>query len=60
MDTKKWYMSKAVWAGIIGVIIAGYNSASATFGLPIVPEYVYAILGALGVYGRTTATTVIK
>lgn len=60
MDSKKWYLSKTVWAGVIAVIIAAYNAASAQFGLPVVPEFVYGILGALGIYGRTTATTVVK
>jgi hypothetical protein len=52
---KKWFQSKTVWAGIVAVIIAAYNSASSQFGLPAIPEYVYGILGALGIYGRATA-----
>ena len=53
---KKWYLSKTVWAGVIAVAIAAYNTAATQFGLPAIPEFVYGILGALGVYGRTTAT----
>ena len=53
---KKWYLSKTIWSGIVAVIVAAYNSASAQFGLPAIPEYAYAILGALGIYGRATAT----
>jgi hypothetical protein len=60
MDTKKWFQSKTIWVGIIGVLIVAYNAASTTFGLPAIPEYVFGILGALGIYTRTTATTTIK
>ena len=60
MDSKKWFLSKTVWAGVIAVLIAAYNSASAQFGIPAIPEFVFGILGALGIYGRTTATTVVK
>ena len=49
---KKWYQSKTVWAGVVAVIVAAYNVASAQFGLPVIPDFVFGILGALGVYGR--------
>lgn len=58
-EAKPWWQSKAVWAGAIAVLIAAYDTASAQFGLPPVPDFVYAILGALGIYGRVTATSVI-
>lgn len=66
METKKWYQSKTVWAGLIAVAVATYNTfrlnLTAQFGtaLPEIPEFVFGILGFLGLYGRTTATTVIK
>jgi hypothetical protein len=60
MDAKKWYLSKAVWAGVVAVIVTAYNTASAQFGLPAIPEFVFGILAAFGVYSRVTATTVIK
>ena len=60
MDSKKWWQSKAVWTGVIAVLIASYNTASAQFGLPAIPEVIFAILGALGIYSRVNATTVIK
>ena len=60
MDKKKWYQSKAIWSGVISVIVVAYNTASMSFGLPIIPEYVYGILGALGIYSRAIATTTIK
>jgi len=66
METKKWYKSKAIWAGIITVVVTAYNAAipevAAQFQvvLPDIPAYVYALLGILGVYGRKSATTEIK
>lgn len=60
MEKKKWYKSKTVWAGVVSVAIAAYNAASANFGLPVIPEFIYGVLGAIGVYGRTTAKTSIK
>lgn len=58
--SKKWWKSKAVWAGVIAVALAGYNTAVAQFGLPPVPDFVYGILAALGVYGRVDAKAEIK
>jgi hypothetical protein len=60
MDTKNWWKSKTIWVGIVAVIIAAYNTASTTFGLPAIPEFVFGILGIFGVYARTTTTTTIK
>ena len=60
MDTKKWWQSKTIWVGILGVLIVAYNTASATFGLPPIPEFIYGILAALGIYTRATTTTTIK
>jgi hypothetical protein len=58
-EQKRWWQSKAVWAGTIAVMLSAYSTASAQFGLPPVPDFVYAVLGALGIYGRMSATTVI-
>lgn len=52
----KWYQSKTIWSGIVVVLVAAYNTASGQFGLPAIPEHVFAILGALGIYSRTAAT----
>lgn len=73
MDSKKWYQSKTIWAGIIGVIIAVYNSAAPALAqgcaadpvglcvtIPAIPDWVFAVLGAFGIYGRNTASTAIK
>jgi len=59
MGKKKWYRSKTVWTSVVTVVLATYNSASVQFGLPAVPEFVYGILAAFGVYSRVTATTKI-
>lgn len=61
MENKKpWYKSKAVLSGVVAIGIAAYNQAIVYFNVPPVPDYVYAILGALGIYGRVTASTTIK
>ena len=60
METKRWYSSKTVWAGIVAILLAAYNAASSQFGLPIIPEYVYTLLAAFGIYSRVSATKVIK
>ena len=52
---KAWWQSKTVWAGIAAIGVAAYNEASSTFGLPPIPEWAFAILGALGIYGRAVA-----
>jgi len=57
--TKKWWESKNVWTGIVTVLIAAYSTAAGQFGLPVIPEYVFAILGAFGIYTRVTATAKI-
>jgi hypothetical protein len=59
-NSKKWWQSKAVWAGVVAVALAAYNTAVAQFGLPPIPDFVYGILAALGVYGRVAASKEIK
>lgn len=56
---KPWYTSRTIWASALAVLIAAYNEASTSFGLPAIPDFVYAILGALGIYGRAAATTTL-
>jgi len=54
METKKWYLSKAIWtaiiAGVIGVLEA--------FGVSIPPQII-TILVAFGLYSLRVATTKI-
>lgn len=65
MDSKKWYESKAIWTGIVTFLIASYETfgqvVAPQFGfvVPSIPPYVFAILGAFGVYSRASATTKI-
>ena len=54
---KRWWQSKTIWMGIVAVLVVAYNTAGEHFmGLPPIPEFVYALLAALGVYGRSVAT----
>jgi hypothetical protein len=55
VQKKPWWQSKTVWAGVATVILVAYTEAGVFFGLPPVPEFVYGILGVLGIYGRVTA-----
>ena len=71
MGIKKWYRSKTIWAGIFAVGIAVYNSLSGALAsqcdvagsfcvhLPAIPQWIYGLLGALGIYGRTKANAKI-
>lgn len=58
-EKKKWFKSKTIWTGVVAVLLAAYSTAASSFGLPPVPEWIFAILGTLGIYTRTTATTKI-
>lgn len=57
--TKPWYTSKAVWTGIVAAVIALYNTLSPSLGWPSIPEYVFGILAALGIYTRVVANTTL-
>jgi len=71
-NTKAWYQSKTIIAGIVGVLIAVYNTAAnglssgcGTEGqlcviLPSIPDWILGVLAAIGVYGRKTADATIK
>lgn len=66
MDSeKKWYKSKTVLSAIVAVLIAVYNSVGESLApvvgwtLPPIPDWVFAFLGALGVYGRVSASATI-
>lgn len=64
-DTKKWYQSKAIWTGITATLIGIYNvvatNALPAFGVtaPVIPDWIFAILGTIGVYTRAKADTKI-
>ena len=63
METKKWYLSKTMWSAVLAVAFAAYNAIGQPllegFGiaLPQVPEFIYAMLGAFGIYSRKVAVT---
>jgi uncharacterized membrane protein len=61
---KTWYTSKTVWAGIITVIVGAALEIGKVFGVDLASNQiigvVISILGALGVYGRVTASTTLK
>lgn len=66
MGTKKWYLSKAIWNGILTVLLALYGAfgvaGSVVFGLhlPVIPEWIFGILGSFGIVIRKMTTTVIE
>lgn len=64
METKPWYKSKTIWSDVatIAVAVVGFVDAHFTGGKIVTsPIYdaVLAVLGGLGIYTRSTATTKI-
>lgn len=59
VETKKWYLSKNIWTGIVVGLLGIYGTLSPQFGWPPVPEWIFALLAGLGIYTRATATTTI-
>lgn len=72
MDSKKWWQSKTILAGIVTILIVVYGAVSESLAgqcgvegsfcvnLPAIPEWVFGVLATFGIYGRAKATTVIK
>lgn len=61
-DSKKWYLSKTVISDILTALIGAYMMVAAAqpaLGLPPIPAWVLTFLGAIGIYGRVTATTTV-
>lgn len=54
-DSKKWYQSKGVWAGVITGLLGIYGTLQPGLHFPVIPEWVFALLGGLGIYARATA-----
>lgn len=54
-STKKWYQSRNIWTGIVTAAMGAYVTLVPVFHLPAVPEWVFTILGAVGVYTRVVA-----
>ena len=65
METKSWYKSKGVITGIVTLVIGLYIAVDtqigpvAGFDLPNIPEWIFTILGAMGIYSRVTATALV-
>lgn len=64
METKKWWMSKGVWTGVATVVIGLIALVDQNFGIDIlgnpITQFVISLLGALGIYSRTSAKKTIK
>jgi uncharacterized membrane protein len=64
MESKKWYLSKTIWAGIITALVGAAQTIGLQFGFDLmsnpIASTVLAVLGVLGIYGRASATTSIK
>jgi hypothetical protein len=61
METKKWYLSKRFWGGIVGLVVAALMLVDTTFGTHIttnpIYNYVLTMATALGLYGGVTANS---
>lgn len=60
METKPWYVSKGVWTGIVTGVLGVYATLALQFHWPAVPDWIFTILGAMGIYSRVNATTTIS
>lgn len=64
METKKWYLSKGIWAGIITALVGAAQTIGLQFGFDLLSNPIagiaLSILGTLGLYARATATTTIS
>lgn len=65
MDGKPWWKSKTILSDIVSILVVAYGAASTGLAahlghpLPIIPDWVFAVLAGIGIYGRTSAETVI-
>lgn len=57
--TKPWYQSKTIIASIVTAVMGLYLAIAPQFHWPTVPEWLFTILGAIGVYSRVTADSKI-
>lgn len=55
MESKPWWKSQTIWSAVVAGVIGVYNTVAPLKGLPPVPEWVYTLLGAIGIHGRVTA-----
>lgn len=72
MDSKKWYLSKGIWAGVATTLLSMYDAAAVglasgcadipvglCFHLPLVPTWVIGGLALVGIHARATAKTTL-
>lgn len=61
---KKWFKSKAIWGGVIAILIGLEKLIEQNLGINLVSDqiigWITTLAGALGVYGRKKATTEIE
>ena len=64
---KVWYKSKTIWAGIVTIVVTLWDNALVplvlkylSFTLPLIPGWIYGLLGSLGIYGRIDAKKAIR
>lgn len=50
MEKKKWWWSKTIWVAVTAVAVAVTQATGVE-----IPEYVYTVLAALGLYGLRVA-----
>lgn len=54
--SKPWYQSKTIYSAGAAALIGVYNTIALHKSLPPIPDWVYTILGAVGIYSRVNAT----
>jgi hypothetical protein len=53
---KSFWKSKGFWGAVVTTLLTAWNTMGVDqFGLPAVPEFVYAILAGWGLYARVVA-----
>jgi len=57
MESKPWYKSQTIWTAVIAGVLGIYGAVSTIHPLPPIPEWVYTLLGAVGLHGLRTAAT---
>lgn len=57
--TKSWWASKSIWTAIVTGLLGIYMTLQPAVGLPVLPEWLFALLGAMGIYTRVAVTKTI-
>jgi hypothetical protein len=57
-DKKPWWQSKTIWAAVLTALLGAYGQIDASLNdqLPNIPDWVFVVLAAFGLYGRVVAT----